>query len=98
MIRSGQFEGMDMKAGTLNIIAAYLAIAALQGCKHLLAITGESNIVDVNGSGHGCTFRQFQADDTACTQNEVSGEYHVNYKAKPRPGCSRTPTTGHTHK
>jgi len=47
---------------------------------------GEGDIVDANNSGHGCTLEQFQAQDTACTENEVSGDYFVNYKADPRPG------------
>jgi YD repeat-containing protein len=47
---------------------------------------GEGDIVDANNSGYGCTLEQFQAQDTACTENEVSGDYFVNYKAEPRPG------------
>jgi len=47
---------------------------------------GEGDIVDANSSGYGCTLEQFKAQDTACSQNEVSGDYFVNYKAEPRPG------------
>jgi len=47
---------------------------------------GEGDIVDTNNSGYGCTFEQFQARDTACTENEVRGDYFVNYRAEPRPG------------
>jgi hypothetical protein len=68
------------------VISVILATCALQACKHPLAIVGEGDIVDANNSGHGCTLEQFQAQDTACTENEVSGDYFVNYKAQPRPG------------
>jgi hypothetical protein len=47
---------------------------------------GEGDIVDANNSGHGCTYAQFEAKDTACTENEVNGGYFVNYKAEPKPG------------
>ena len=70
----------------LSMASALLAIIALQACKHPLAIVGEGDIVDANNSGHGCTLEQFQAQDTACTENEVSVDYYVNYKAEPRPG------------
>ena len=60
-------------------------MVALTACKHPLAIVGEGDIVDVNSSGHGCTLEQFRAQDTACTENEVNGNYFVNYKAVPRP-------------
>jgi RHS Repeat len=74
---------------TMRVCAAtgiLLASVALQACKHPLAIEGEGDIVDVNSSGHGCTLEQFRAQDAACTANEVSGDYFVNYKAQPRPG------------
>jgi hypothetical protein len=75
-----------MKTKTFIIFSIFLSAIALQGCKHPLAIEGEGDIVDANKSGHGCTLEQFQAQDTACTENEVSGDYYVNYKAVPRPG------------
>ncbi len=75
-----------MKTGILILANVFLAAVALQGCKHPLAIVGEGDIVDANNSGYGCTLEQFQAQDTACTENEVSGDYFVNYKAEPRPG------------
>jgi YD repeat-containing protein len=65
-------------------IICLTCMIALQACKHPLAIVGEGDIVDANNSGHGCTLEQFQAQDTACTENEVSGDYIVNYKAVPR--------------
>jgi YD repeat-containing protein len=77
---------MRMKARIFTIANILLAMIALQACKHPLAIEGEGDIVDANNSGHGCTLEQFQAQDTACTENEVSGDYFVNYKAEPRPG------------
>ena len=70
----------------LTAVAMWVATAALQGCKHPLAIEGQGDIVDLNRTGHGCTHTQFQAGDPACTENEVRGDYHVNYKAKPGPG------------
>jgi hypothetical protein len=70
----------------LKILAVVVAVLLLQACRHPLAIEGEGDIVDVNNSGHGCTLEQFQAQDTDCTENEVSGDYFVNYKAEPRLG------------
>ena len=61
-------------------------VLALQACKHPLAIVGEGDIVDINNTGHGCTLEQFQAGGPACTENEVTGDYDVNYMAESRPG------------
>jgi hypothetical protein len=77
---------MHMQAKIFSIAGALLATLTLHGCKHPLAIAGEGDIVEVNNSGRGCTLEQFQTQDTACTENEVSGDYFVNYKAVPRQG------------
>lgn len=77
---------MGTKTRIFAIASMVLAAVALQSCKHPLAIVGEGDIVDANNSGHGCTLEQFQARDTVCTENDVSGDYFVNYKAEPRPG------------
>ena len=62
-------------------------LLVLPACKHPLAIVGEGDIVDLNGSDFGCTLEQYQADDAACLGNEVVDvDYHVNYAAIPRPG------------
>ena len=61
-------------------------VAALPGCKHPLAIVGEGDIVDANGSGHGCSLEQYRANDAACSRNTASDDYFVNYRAEPRPG------------
>ena len=71
---------------SISRASVLLVIFALQACKHPLAIEGEGDIVDLNGSGHGCTLEQFQAQDGACKRNEVRGEYIVTYRAEPRPG------------
>lgn len=71
---------------SISRASVLLVIFALQACKHPLAIEGEGDIVDLNGSGHGCTLEQFQAQDGACKRNEVKGEYIVTYRAEPRPG------------
>ena len=63
-----------------------LAIVMLQACKHPLSIVGRGDIVDLKGSGHGCTLEQYQISYKACTENAVSGDYYVVYAAKPRPG------------
>jgi hypothetical protein len=70
----------------IAMASVLLVVFVLQGCKHPLAIVGEGDIVDASNAGHGCTLEQFQAKDTACTENEVGGDYFVNYKAEPRPG------------
>jgi hypothetical protein len=64
----------------------FVAIVVLQACKHPLAIGGKGDIVDITNSGRGCTLEQFQTKDKACTENEVTGDYFVSYKAEPRPG------------
>jgi monoamine oxidase len=58
----------------------------LQACKHPLSVVGEGDIVDSNGSGFGCSFEQSRDGDPACLENQVSGDYFVNYRAVPRPG------------
>jgi hypothetical protein len=78
--------GVFMQAKFLFIASLMLATVTLQGCKHPLAIVGEGDIVDANNSGRGCTLEQFRAKDAACTENQVSGGYSVNYMAVPRPG------------
>ncbi len=70
----------------MRIFTTLAVILILQACKHPLAVVGEGDIVDANNSGHGCTLEQFLTQDTACSENEVSGNYFVNYKAEPRPG------------
>jgi YD repeat-containing protein len=75
-----------MQTKCLGLAVGLIATVALHGCKHPLAIVGEGDIVDVSNSGRGCTLEQFRARDKACTKNEVSGDYFVNYKAVPRPG------------
>ena len=92
----------------IRLIAAItiscLAALVLQGCRHPLAIVGEGDIVELNGSGRGCSLEQYRAQDAACVKNEVSGNYFVNYEARPRPGwrfvrwegpCGRDSDFGH---
>jgi serralysin len=69
-----------------RVLAVLGTILVLQACKHPLAIVGEGDIIDLNNSGYGCTLEQFQSGDPACSENEVSGDYYVNYRAEPRPG------------
>ena len=75
-----------MTAKTPAIAMACLAISALAGCRHPLAIVGQGDIIELNGSGRGCSFEQYAAKDPACAVNEVEGDYFVNYRARPRPG------------
>jgi hypothetical protein len=53
---------------------------------HPLRIVGEGNIVDVNMSGHGCSFEQHEAGDKACTENSIQDAYAVLYQPIPEPG------------
>ena len=64
----------------------FAVVLLVQACKHPLAIEGQGDIVDLNGSGRGCTLEQFQAGDVACTDNDVSGDYSVKYRGVPRAG------------
>ncbi len=71
----------------MRVLIFLLSVALLQACKHPLAIRGEGDIVDLNGTGRGCSLEQFQAQDPACIDNEVIDEdYFVNYRAVPRTG------------
>ena len=72
-----------MRSIYLILVCVLLATA---GCKHPLEITGQGDIIDRNGSGHGCTLEQFEAGDEACTENEVTEAYLVNYHSIPRAG------------
>ncbi len=68
-------------------IILFAALCALgTGCKHPLVIVGEGDIVEANGTGRGCTLVQFRSQHTACTDNEVTGDYAVNYRAEPASG------------
>ncbi|MFT5483724.1 MAG: CubicO group peptidase (beta-lactamase class C family) [Halieaceae bacterium] len=70
----------------MRLFTSVAILVLLQACKHPLIIVGEGDIVDLNGSVHGCTLVQFQAGDTACTENTATGDYFVNYQAVPKPG------------
>ena len=70
----------------MKVFTTLAVIVLLQACKHPLQIIGRGDIVDLNGSVHGCTFEQFKAKDVACTENETFTDYHVNYRAVPRLG------------
>lgn len=61
-------------------------VLLLQACSHPLEIVGDGDIVDLNGSSHGCLLEQFRAGEKACTTNLVVQGYDVNYQAVPRPG------------
>ena len=61
----------------MRVLTVIAVILLLHACKHPLEIQGQGDIVDLNGSGHGCTLEQFQAADAACTENEVLGDYSV---------------------
>ncbi len=55
-------------------------------CRHPLAIVGEGDIVDLNGGSFGCTLEEFSAGAMNCIDNDVSGDYYVNYAGVPREG------------
>jgi hypothetical protein len=69
----------------VRILTSLAILLLLQACKHPLAIVGEGDIVDLNGTGYGCTYEQFAAGGSACDL-DVQGDYLVNYQAVPRPG------------
>ncbi len=58
----------------------------LAACKHPLAVVGQGDIVDANGSAYGCTYEQYQAGSPACLDNEIAGDYYVNYYPRPHEG------------
>ncbi len=71
---------------TIRVLASALFTIALGACKHPLEIVGEGDIIDVNGTVYGCTLAQFSASDPACSENEVEGDYSVEYVGIPKPG------------
>ena len=69
----------------MKTVFALALLLSLQACKHPLAIQGQGDIVDLNDNGFGCTLEQFQAGNAAC-ENDVQGDYFVNYSGVPRAG------------
>ena len=70
----------------MRLLTVFAAMLLLHACKHPLEIQGQGDIVELNGSGRGCTLEQFDVGDAACAENEVSGEYSVRYRGIPRAG------------
>jgi hypothetical protein len=71
-----------------KIVTVLLTAGLVQACKHPLIIVGNGDIVDLNQSGYGCTLEQFEAQDKACIENRVVGDYDVNYTGIARAGSS----------
>lgn len=71
---------------SLRLATALLCLLLVTACKHPLAIDGEGDIFDTNGNGFGCSLEEYQSGDQRCTENDVQGDYNVNYVAVPRPG------------
>lgn len=69
-----------------RILTLLVLAGTIAACKHPLVIVGEGDIVDRNGSSYGCSLEQFNAGDIACAENDVQGDYFVNYQAVPRAG------------
>ncbi len=70
----------------MRVFYTAVVLLVLQACKHPLAIEGQGDIVELNGSGRGCTLEQYQAGDAACVDNAANGDYFVNYSPVPKPG------------
>lgn len=74
----------------MRVLASLALLLLVQACKHPLAIIGEGDIVDLNaaqnGSAFGCTLEDFQSGAANCVDNDVTGDYFVNYSAVPRAG------------
>ena len=68
-----------------RLLGSLVFVLILSACKHPLAIQGEGDIVDLNGGSFGCTLEQFSQGAAAC-ENDVKGDYFVNYSAIPRDG------------
>lgn len=69
-----------------NVVLCTLMIVWIAACSHPLGIIGEGDIVDLNGSGRGCTLEQYNAREKACTVNLVGDAYIVEYQGIPREG------------
>lgn len=63
------------------------SVLLLQACRHPLQIQGEGDIVDLNGTGRGCTLEESLANDPRCSENGVEdGRYQVEFEPRPREG------------
>lgn len=63
-----------------------IVLSTLMACRHPLAIVGEGDIVDINGTGPGCSYEEFLGGAAACVDNDVQGDYNVAYLGVARPG------------
>jgi len=73
-----------MKLRTATVL--FVTCAALAACKHPLSIEGEGDIIELESGARGCSLDEFQADLSNCTDNEVSDDETVIYRALPRAG------------
>lgn len=71
---------------TLRISLGILLGLLLAACRHPLAIQGQGDIIELNFGTRGCALEEFQADWVRCTDNDVSNDEAVRYRALPRPG------------
>ncbi|MEM6583812.1 MAG: FAD-dependent oxidoreductase [Pseudomonadota bacterium] len=69
----------------MQLVLILTLLLFLQACRHPLAIEGQGDIVDLNEGPFGCSLEQYLAGESTC-ENEVSGDYFVNYAAIPRQG------------
>ena len=58
----------------------------LAACRHPLVIKGEGDIIELRAGARGCALEEFRAAWARCTDNEVSNNETVRYRALPRPG------------
>ncbi len=71
----------------MKAVSALTVLLLLQACRHPLEIVGQGDIVERNAGVHGCTYEEFQAQSTRCTENDVTdAAYQVSYQAIPREG------------
>jgi endo-1,3(4)-beta-glucanase len=70
----------------VKVLFSILFPLLLIACKHPLAIVGEGDIVDLNSSGFGCSLEEFNLGAANCVDNDVTGDYFVNYSGVAREG------------
>lgn len=70
----------------LRRVLLITAVTLLGACKHPLEIDGQGDIIETARGVRGCSVDEFQAGLGRCTNNTVTGDEDVVYRALPRPG------------
>ena len=82
---------MNFSRTSLTLLFALL----LAACRHPLVIKGDGDIIELNAGARGCALEEFRAQWARCTDNAVSNNETVRYRALPRSGWRFTRWDGY---